>query len=93
MKELSERSMEAISKTELVCRDGICSQKSRKFYKMSKLKKEGLLDKPTSIDIEIVVIEGLVKSSKNSIFTSRTINHTINFVPNYDNYLCKFIFC
>lgn len=89
METFDERLMESVGESEMVCSNGVCTERPAKYYKMSKLKKEGALDKPTSIDIEILVIEGLVKSSKSSIFSSRTINHTINFVPNYDNYLCK----
>lgn len=58
-------------------------------YKISKFAQESSLNESTSIDLEIIIREGLVKTSVDKFFDGITIEHTLNFVPNYNKYTCK----
>lgn len=59
-------------------------------FKLSKLAQETSLNESTSIDLEIIIREGLIKSSVDKYFDGVTIEHTLNFVPNYNKYTCKY---
>jgi hypothetical protein len=60
-----------------------------KSYKLSKFAQETSLNESTSIDLEIIIREGLVKTSIDKYFDGVTIQHTLNFVPHYRKYTCK----
>lgn len=47
------------------------------------------LKKAVSFDLEILLRQGIIKRSNNTYFSGKIIQHTLNFVPNYNNYICK----
>lgn len=61
--------------------------------RMSKFAQNTDLTESTSIDLEIIIREGLIKTSVDKFFNGATIQHTLNFVPNYNKYTCKGVNC
>lgn len=58
-------------------------------FKPSKLAQVLETQEFTSIDLEIIIREGLVKTSVDKYFNGVTIQHTLNFVLEYRKYTCK----
>ena len=71
---------------EASCRGADCVVSN---LKLSKLAQETAFNESTSIDLEIIIREGLVKTSVDKFFNGVVIEHTLNFVPHYNNYTCK----
>ena len=57
--------------------------------KPSKLAQELPSGESTSIELEIIIREGLVKTSSDKYFNGVTIQHTLNFVLEYRKYTCR----
>jgi hypothetical protein len=68
------------------CHNGICKGT---VFKKSKFAQETNFNESTSIDLEIIIREGLIKTSVDKYFNGATFQHTLNFVPHYNNYTCK----